>query len=226
VSYTSTDNSRVSDTTVLTQKLMVEQTVPSLSVTYIDPRSNAGSLNLSNFKGKLIKLFIRNAFSTTYTFGAETGTVTQDVDRSGVEFYVAANPAIVESSFEVKSDSNTITFNCRNNGAPYLNNVFLMVAQDSTNDENDQGRFAVAMFAQGGGFASNVPVSNSLSGAPAHNLTITATTGSGYDTVTSFKFQAASDISVATANIVVYVSNVLEGADSGADSFAVSVTPV
>ena len=109
----------------------------------------------------------------------------------------------------------------RNTGAPYFNNVRLISAHDATNNENDQGTFAVAMFAQGGGFALNVPVSNTLNGAPAHTLTVTAITGSGYDQVTSFKFQAASDISVATANIVAYVSNVLEGADS----FAVSVTP-
>ena len=226
VSYTSSDASGVSDTAVLTQKVMVEQTVPTTDVAYIAPRANADSLNLSGYKGKLIKLFIRNAFITTYEFGAESGTVTQDVNRAGVDFYVAANPAIVESSFEVKSAPKTITFDVKNNGAPYFNNVLLMVAQDSTNNENDQGTFAVAMFAQGGGFALNVPVTNSLSGGTAHTLTVTATTGSGYDTVTSFKFQAASDISVATANIVAYVSNVLEGADSGADSFAVSVTPI
>ena len=221
VSYTSSGNSAVSDTAVLTQKVMVEQTVPNPDVAYVANRSDTGSVNLSGYKGKYINMFIRNSFSTTYTFGAETGTVTQDVNRDGVSFQVAANPAIVESSFEVKPTPNTITFDVRNNGAPYFNNVLLISAQDATNNENDQGTFAVAMFAQGGGFALNVPVSNTLNGAPAHTLTVTAITGSGYDQVTSFKFQAASDISVATANIVAYVSNVLEGADS----FAVSVTP-
>lgn len=221
VSYTSSDNSTVGDTAVLTQKVMVEQTVPNTDVAYVANRSNAGSVNLSGYKSKSITMFIRNSFTTTYAFGAETGTVTQDVNRTGVSFYVAANPAIVESSFEVKPTPNTITFDVRNNGAPYFNNVLLISAQDATTDDSDPGRYAVAMFAESGGFALNVPVSNTLNGAPAHTLTVTAITGSGYDQVTSFKFQAASDISVATANIVAYVSNAIEGADS----FAVSVTP-
>jgi hypothetical protein len=221
LSYTSTDSSTVGDTAVLTQKVMVEQTVPTTDVAHVANRSNAGSVNLSGYKGKYIKMFIRNVFSTTYTFGAETGTVTQDVDRAGVSFQVAANPAIVESSFEVKPTPNTITFDVRTNGAPFLNNVLLISAQDATTDDSDLGRYAVAMFAENSGFVLNVPVSNTLNGAPAHTLTVTAITGSGYDQVTSFKFQAASDISLATANIVAYVSNAIEGADS----FAVSVTP-
>jgi surface protein len=222
VSYTSSDASGVSDAAVLTQKVMVEQTVPTTDVAYIAPRANADSLNLSGYKGKSITMFIRNSFITTYAFGAESGTVTQDVNRTGVSFYVAANPAIVESSFEVKSGAKTITFDVKNNGAPFINNVLLMASQDASINENDQGTFAVAMFAASGGFALNVPVTNSLSGGTAHTLTVTAITGTLYDQVTSFKFQSASDISSVAANIVAYVSNAVEGADS----FAVSVTPI
>ena len=215
VAYTSSDASVAATNNSLSSRVMVGMN--SINA-FVGTRENNGSVNLSGYKGNQVIVFIRNVFTCSYVVGSEPGSTTQEIDRSGTTFYVAANPEIVDSSIAVQAEPNTITFDVKNNGAPGLFTIFVMAAQDAGTSNGDDGTVALAMFS---GVALGSPATNELSGGPAHTMTVTGETGTGYDRVSSCTFQCATDLSTADAKVVLYVSN----ANEGADSASVSVTP-
>jgi hypothetical protein len=204
VTYTSTNDSYTSANMILLS------TVIANALSFGD---NDGSVNLSLLLGQLVSMVISNLFTAIYTFGAESGNTNQTVNSAAASFYVAANPAIVDS-VAVQSTPNTVTFDVNNNGAPHINSMLVAVAQDAGINEGDQGTFAIAMFSDSLGFVLNIPQANTLAGGPAHTLTVTAITGSGYDKVTTFSFQSATDLTTAAVNVILWVANAVEGADS------------
>jgi hypothetical protein len=216
VEYTSTDNSYTSADMVLTST--VDVTIVGSSDPAVNVGANDGSVNLSSFKGLNVVMSIRNSFEFNYTFGASVASGTQVVLSESVTFYVAANPTIESSSIAV--NNNTVTFPVTNKGAPHFNLALIVITQDSSTAEGSDGTYAFALFSAAGGFEVGTTYVNIISGGAAHMLTVTIT-GTDYATVTSFTFQSASDLTTADANVVLYVGNTIEGADS----VATSVTP-
>ena len=212
VLYTSTDNSYTSnDDMVLTSTvdIVVGSSDP------VNVGANNGSVNLSDFKGDQVIMSIRISFEFNYTVGASVASGTQVVLSNPVTFYVAANPTIDTDTIAVQTTLNTVTFPVNHNGAPHLNLVWMVITQDSSTAQNDSGMYALGLFSAPSGFAVGETYSNTISGGAAHTLTVSAITGTGYDTtVTSFSFQSASALTTAEANVVLYVANTIEGADS------------
>ena len=215
VAYTSSDASVAGTNNSLLSRVMVGMNGINA---FVGTRENDGSVNLSGYKGNQVILFIRNMFTCPYIVGAETGSTTQEIDRNGTTYYVAANPEIVDSSIAVQAGPNTMTFDVRNNGAPGLFSIFVMAAQEAGTSNGDDGTVALAMFS---GVALGSPATNALSGGPAHTMTVTGETGTGYDKISSFRLNSATDLSSRQANVVLYVSN----ANEGADSASVSISP-
>jgi len=222
VIYTSSDASVTGGSNSLVSKMMVN--VNSING-FVGNRVNSGSLALWGYRGNQVTLFIRNSFTCPYQFGSESGSSLQDIDRAGVLFWVAANPAIVESSIVVNSGTNSITFDVKNNGAPSLNSVLAVVSQDAGIADTDLGMYAVAMYTNSGGFAVGSTYTNVLSGGPAHTLTVTGITGVSYERVTSFRFNSVTDVNTTTANVLLHVANTTEGSDSSTVSVAPYVPP-
>ena len=220
VAYTSTDSSYTSGANmVLTSTVEALPVGSSADPTNLGP--NEGSVNLISFKGLHVIMYIRNSFAYSYTVGAGVASGTQVVLNYPITFYVAANPAIVQSSVAVSAAYNTVTFPVNHNGDPHFNLVLTVITQDSSTAEGNGGMYALALFSASGGFEVGTTYTNAISGGAAHTLTVTTITGTGYDTVTSFSFQSATTITTADANVVLYVANTIEGADS----FATNVTP-
>ena len=223
VTYTSTDSSYTSADMVLTS------TVEALSVGSSDPAvnlgSNDGSVNLISFKGLNVNMYISNSFAYNYYVDEQAVPGTQVVQSDAVTFYVAANPAI-GSSIAVDATLHTVTFSVHNNGAPNFNLALIVITQDSSTAQNDSGTYAIALFSAAGGFEVGTSYANTISGGAAHTLTVSGITGADYATVTSFTFQSASDLTTADANVVVYVANTIEGADSVATNVTPTVPPL
>ena len=216
VTYTSTDSSYTSADMVLTSNvdIVVGDNDP------VNVGATAGSVNLSDFKSDEVNMSIRDSFAYNYYVDGQAVQGTQVVQSGSVTFYVAANPAIVQSSVAVQTTLNTVTFPVNHNGDPHFNIVLIVITQDSSIVVNDSGTYALALFSASGGFGVGTTYANTISGA-AHTLTVSSITGTDYDTVTSFTFQSATTITTADANVVLYVANTIEGADS----FATNVTP-
>ena len=217
VTYNSTDSSYTSADMVLTSTvdIVVGDNDP------VNVGANDGSVNLSDFKGDQVIMSTRNSFEFNYTVGASVASGTQVVLSESVTFYVAANPAIVSSSIAVDATHNHVTFQMNNNGAPHLTTALMVCTQDSSIAEGSDGTYALALFSAAGGFVVGTTYTNTISGGAAHTLTVSDITGTGYDKVTNFTFQSASDLTTADANVVMYVANTIEGADS----VATNVTP-
>lgn len=184
---------------------------------------NDGSINASSHKDTDITLRVQNKFSSSYKVDTTIKALEQTINGpESASFRVAANPIIVSSSIVVRSMPNTITFDVRNNGAPYIDTALVMYAQDPSSNDGDKGTFGMGMFQNPAGFQVGVSQTNVfrgglLNGEPttaAHTLTASAITGTGYDKVTTFTFQSATDMTTANANVVLYVANAIEGSDS------------
>jgi surface protein len=205
--------------------MVLTSTVEALSVGSSDPAVNLGpndgSVNLISFKGLNVIMSIGNSFAYNYYVDEQAVPGTQVVQSDAVTFYVAANPAI-GSSIAVDATLHTVTFPVHHNGAPNFNLVLLVITQDSSIAEGSDGTYVLALFSTPSGFEVGTTYTNTISGGAAHTLTVSGITGTDYATVTSFTFQSASALTTADANVVAYVSNAIEGADS----FAVSVTPI
>lgn len=189
--------------------------------------ANDGSINASSYKDTNIALRVQNKFDSQYKIvngGVETSKPLEQMvlGPESVSFRVAANPSIVSSSIVVRSTPNTITYNVRNNGDPYIDTALVMYAQDPGSNDGDKGTFGMAMFQNSAGFQVGVSQTNVfrgglLNGVPttaAHTLTASAITGTGYDQVTTFTFQSATDMTTTNENVVLYVANAIEGSDS------------
>lgn len=217
VTYTSTDSSYTSADMVLTSNvdIVVGDNDP------VNVGATAGSVNLSDFKSDEVIMSIRDSFAYNYYVDGQAVQGTQVVQSGSVTFYVAANPAIVQSSIAVSAAYNTVTFPVNHNGDPHFNIVLIVITQDSSIAVNDSGTYALALFSAPSGFGVGTTYANTISGGAAHTLTVSSITGTDYNTVTSFTFQSASDLTTADANVVLYVANTTEGGDS----FATNVTP-
>ena len=184
---------------------------------------NDGSINASPYKDTNITIRVQNKFSSSYKVDTTIKALEQTINGpESASFRVAANPNIVSSSIVVRSTPNTITYDVRNNGDPYMDTALVIFAQDPGSNEGDKGTFGMSMFQNPAGFQVGVSQTNVfrgglLNGVPttaAHTLTASAITGTGYDKVTTFTFQSATDMTTVNANVVLYVANAIEGSDS------------
>jgi hypothetical protein len=184
---------------------------------------NDGSINASPYKDTNITIRVQNKFSSSYKVDTTIKALEQTINGpESASFRVAANPNIVSSSIVVRSTPNTITYDVRNNGDPYMNTALVIFAQDPGSNNGDKGTFGMAMFQNPDGFQVGVSQTNVFSGGlvngvpttAAHTLTASAITGTGYDKVTTFTFQSATDMTTTDENVVLYVANAIEGSDS------------
>ena len=136
-------------------------------------------------------------------------------------FYLADNPQIVESSIVVDGSHNVVTVNAKNMGTLYLNNAMLVVSQDSTIDEGDQGYYALAYFNKTTGFLSTVPESNTLdiSGNVQNkqiklSVSDVSETETGMTKITKLTFSPINLVNKNPVNLVLLVRNTIEGSDS------------
>ena len=184
---------------------------------------NDGSFNASSYKDTNITIRVQNKFSSSYKVDTTIKSLEQTINGpESASFRVAANPSIVSPSIVVRSTPNTITYDVRNNGDPYMNTALVIFAQDPGSNNGDKGTFGMAMFQNPDGFQVGVSQTNVFSGGlvngvpttAAHTLTASAITGTGYDKVTTFTFQSATDMTTTNENVVLYVANAIEGSDS------------
>jgi hypothetical protein len=194
--------------------------------------TNDGSVDISVFNGDKVNLYVQDAFTTTYTVTPEViGGITnvngngtnktsvQAVSSPSVAFYLADNPQIVESSIVVDGSHNVVTVDVKNMGTLYLNNAMLVVSQDSTIDEGDQGYYALAYFNnQTTGFLSTVPESNTLDiSGNLQNKQIklsVSETETGMTKNTKLTFSPINLVNQNPVNLVLLVRNTIEGSDS------------
>ena len=178
-----------------------------------------GTGNVGVHQGSEVVLHVIDKFNTDYDVDTTSKqTADQDIQSpDSLTFYLAANPTIDEESIVVVKNStqSLVRFSVNNNGAPVLHQVVLAMAQDSSDIENDAGFYALAIFTAVAGFVAGTVVSDTLNlGGSAHTLTATSIPGTGMDVVTNFEFASSLPFSTTAANIVVYVKNNTEGADS------------
>lgn len=196
---------------------------------------NDGIINVSLYKDTNMKVRVKNTFSSSYMVDTVSKPVEQTINGpESAVFRVAANPSIVSSSIVVRPTLNTITFDVRNNGDPYMDTALVIFAQDPSSNDGDKGTFGMALFQNSAGFQVGVSQTNVfrgglVNGVPttaAHTLTA-AITGTGYDKVTTFTFQSATVLTTTHANVVLYVANAIEGSDSLVKAdIETTVTPV
>jgi hypothetical protein len=201
------------------------------SIAYVKPANNAavslgvadGTGNVAVYQSSEVALYVTDTFNTDYvaaTISKETAN--QDIQSpNSTNFILAANPKIDEQSIVVlkSSTQNRVRFSVSNNGAPVLHQVVLVVAQDSSDSENDAGFYALAIFTEVAGFVAGTVVSDTLNlGGISTIFTLTAISiipgTTGMDTVTNFEFASSSSFATTNANVVLYVGNNTEGADS------------
>ena len=178
--------------------------------------SNNGSVDISVFNGDNVDMYVQDEFTTTYTVDNSSKlSVVQLVKSPSVAFVLAANPQIVEGSIVVTNTSIRVDVN--NMGTPVLHNAMLVVSQDSTTNENDQGYYALTYFNNPTGFLSSIVEMNTLiiNGANAQqpNLSITET-GTGMNKVTRLTFSPIALVNANPVNLVLLVRNKTEGSDS------------
>jgi hypothetical protein len=172
-----------------------------------------GAVTISDFQGLQVNLNVEDSFESTYTVGGSSATTTQIINSPNVSFYLAANPKINEDSIEVTAGTKFV-FQMYNNGCPFIDKVLVVGVQDSGINEADQGTYQLAMFENVAGFALSTPYSNNLNGGELHTLSVTDITGSGMGVVTSFEITFTGSFNANPANILIYGSNAVEGADS------------
>jgi hypothetical protein len=182
------------------------------------------SVNLGQFKGGNVNMWVKDKFTTTYKVdkSVATGissdfankTSIQIVNSPSVAFVLAANPQIVENSVVVNGTDNVITVNVNNMGTPLLDNVLLVVSQDSTNNENDPGYYSLAYFMR----VNNV-FTNKFTGS--QNMSV-SDTDTGMSKVTTLTFSSINLTNTNPVNVVLFVGNIVEGSDSCAVTKAIS----
>ena len=208
VVYTSSNNGNYDS--VLTSAVYVNGN----NVGTDDGSTDEGSVNLSSYEGSAVNIYVEDSFLYTYTVNSDSYTDTQVINSPTVTLILATNPAINETSITITSSD--LQFSVNNNGAPFIDRVLVVVAQDATNVEGDQGTYSLAMFENTTGFGFTVagsPYVNTLSDL-AHTLSVNEISGTGMEMTTLFRFTPALPFSPAPANIVIYVSNAVEGSDS------------
>jgi hypothetical protein len=192
-----------------------------------------GNVDASGNAGMKLVLYVVDSFVTSYSVTVDSNSSTShDTDAqiiqspNSADFILAANPKIDEDSIVVNSN-NTVKFSVNNNGAPVLHQVVLVVAQDSSDSENDSGFYALCIFTANDGFVAGTVVSDTLNlGGNNTTFTLTAISidGAGMDMVTNFEFASSSSFATTNANIVLYVKNNTEGADSCAVVKGITIT--
>ena len=226
LSYTSSNTGTLTGTTRTSIAYVKPASEVAVALSDASVNGADGTGNVSVYQG-LVALFVTDTFNTDYVAATISKTTpAQDIQSpNSTDFILAANPKIDEESIVVlkSSTQNLVRFSVNNNGAPVLNQVVLAVAQDSSDSENDPGFYALCIFTSQNGFVAGTVVSDTLEGghgiAPTHTLTATSITGTGMGVVTNFEFASSSPFATTTAaNIVLYVKNNTEGADSA--SFA------
>jgi hypothetical protein len=203
VEYTS-DNSGNYTNSVLTSDVYVNDN---------NVGTDNGSVNLSSYEGLAVVFYVKDSFSSTYTVdGSEYQTV-QVINSPDVALILATNPAINETSLTITSSY--LQFSVNNNGTPFIDRVLVVVAQDATTDENDLGTYSLAMFENTAGFTDTGSPSyaNTLIGHE-HTLSVIDISETGMAMTTLFRFTPESPFSSAPANVVIHVSNAVEGSDS------------
>ena len=205
-------------------------TLLSSSDVYVKPGSSADqliesnilnnpdikSVNLGQFKGGNVNMWVKDKFTTTYKVdkSVATGissdftnkTSIQIVNSSSVAFVLAANPQINESSIVVDGTNKRITVDVNNMGTPLLDNVLLVVSQDSTNNENDPGYYALAYFMR----VNNV-FTNKFTGSQTMSVSDIDT---GMAKVTTLTFSSINLVNTNPVNVSLFVGNIVEGSDS------------
>jgi len=211
VIYTSVNSGSYNAATTLTSTVYVLTGVNDPH----DVGPDDGSVNLMAYKGLNVDMYVNDSYESSYSVGSNgSPTTTQSINSSSVNLYVAFNPKIIESSIAVDRVANILTFSMDNNGAPFIDQILVVFAQDATIAEGDQGVFALSMFQQTGGFAIGPAYGNTLTGGPLHSMIVTEISGSGIDMVTSFAITFTIVLSAQPPNIVIYGANAVEGADS------------
>lgn len=207
VAYTSSNTGSYSNS-VLTSDVYVD-----VDGSNNDVGTDDGSVNLSSYEGSEVDIYVKDSFSSTYTVAGSEYQTVQVINSAPVTLILAANPAINETSITITSSY--LQFSVNNNGTPFIDRVLVVVAQDATTDENDLGTYSLAMFENTAGFTvADSPYANTLSG-PAHTLSVIGIYGTtGMEMTTLFQFIPASTFSSAPANVVIHVSNAVEGSDS------------
>jgi hypothetical protein len=186
------------------------------------------SINLEQFKGNIVTIYVQDKFTTQYKVDktAATGTANDFTNKDSIQivnsspsatFVLAANPQIVENSVVVNGTNKVITVNVNNMGTPLLDNVLLVVSQDSTNNENDPGYYALAYFVK-----ATTGFVNKLSGSEL-SLSVSDNEVTGMGKVTTLTF---SSINLTLknnnpVNVVLFVGNIVEGSDSCAVTKAI-----
>ena len=205
VVYTSSNTGSYSNS-VLTSDVYLDRT-PDVNV-----GSDDGSVNLAAYQGSEVSMYVKDTFVSTYTVDGVDTTSTQVINSDPVAVNLASNPTINESSITI--ETNRLRFTVNNNGTPFIDRMLVVLAQDATINEGDQGTYSLAMFENATGFTDTVvEYANTLSG-PGHTLRVIGISGTGMDMTTLFQFNPASSFSSATANVVIHASNAVEGSDS------------
>ena len=182
---------------------------------------NDGSVNLINYYGANVDLYISDEFTSVYSVGTDTGLIsTQTINSDPVNFNVAYNPSINQASIVANAATNTVTFSVNNNGSPNLNTAMIVLAQDSSQNENDPGMYSLNLFTNAAGFALNLTetseLTNEMGGVNGNTLTVTAIQNvpvTGLVTYFSLSSQTAF-MANTPMNLVFYVANSVEGSDS------------
>jgi surface protein len=218
LSYTSSNTGTLTGTT-MTSIAYVQPANGGNAVSLVDAD---GTGNVAVYQGLAVALFVIDTFETDYVAATTSKkTANQDIQSpNSTDFILAANPKIDEDSIVVVKNStqNLVRFSVNNNGAPAIHQVVLVVAQDSSDSENDAGFYALAIFTANDGFVAGNVVSDELDLGginTTHTLTAISIPGTtGMDMVTNFEFASSSSFATTNANIVIYVKSNTEGADS------------
>jgi surface protein len=209
LSYTSSNTGTLTGTTMT-------------SIAYVKPANDVAvaldaSGNVAVYQGSEVVLYVIDTFNTDYVAATTSKNTANQYIQSpnSANFILAANPKIDEDSIVVVKNStqNLVKFSVNNNGAPVLNQVVLVVAQDSSDSENDPGFYALCIFTADNGFVAGTVVSDTLD-LGGINTTYTLTATSIDNTGANFTFTSSVPFSTTPVNIVIYVKSNTEGADS------------
>jgi hypothetical protein len=211
VTYTSGNSgTRIDGYTTMSSRVYAK--VEDSNTAAVDISADSGIVDLAQFKGNNVNMYIQDKFTTTFTVepGAFTKDIYQTIDSPSATFILAANPQIDEASIVVDGTNKVITVNVNNMGTPQLDNVVLAVSQDSTSNENDAGYYALAYFVKATpGFV------NILSGSTVGpSLSVSDNGGTGMGKVTTLTFSSINLTNTNPVNVVLFVGNTVEGSDS------------
>jgi hypothetical protein len=219
LSYTSSNTGTLTGTTRTSIAYVKPASEVAVALSDASVNGADGTGNVSVYQG-LVALFVTDTFNTDYVAATISKTTpAQDIQSpNSTDFILAANPKIDEESIVVVKNStqSLVRFSVNNNGAPVIHQVVLVVAQDSSDSENDPGFYAVCIFTSQNGFVAGTVVSDTL--GSAHTLKAISITGTGMGVVTNFEFASSSPFASTAANVLVYVKNNTEGADSASFS--------